>query len=69
VKYNFEENAEKFSSFDTDEDQAGKIKCLHDNFCQLLDRIVMAKKSNWSEDHLEGVLPDLKYPKKYLENS
>ena len=55
AKYTFEENAEKFSLFYTDGDQSGKIKCLQDNFCQILDRIVMAKKPNWSEDHLEGV--------------
>jgi hypothetical protein len=55
AKYTFEENAEKFSLFCSDEDPAVKTKSLQDNFCQLLDSIVMAKKPNWSEDHLEGV--------------
>jgi hypothetical protein len=56
AKYIFEENAEKFCLFNTDGDQAAKIKCLQDNFCHLLDRIDMTKKPNLSEDHLEGVL-------------
>lgn len=51
----FEENAEKFCILERDGDQAVKINCLHDNFCQLIDRIVMAKKPNWSEDHFEGL--------------
>ncbi len=55
AKYTFEENAEKFCLLDTGGDQAVKINCLHDNFCQLLDRIIMTKKPNWSEDHVEGV--------------
>lgn len=55
AKYTFEENAERFCLFDAHEDQAVKIKCLHDNYCQIVDRIVVAKKPNWSEDHLNGV--------------
>lgn len=55
AKYTFEENADKFCVLDTDEDHAANISCLHDNFCQLIDRIVMAKKPNWSEDHFEGL--------------
>lgn len=55
AKYTFEENADKFCILDTDGDHAANISCLHDNFCQLIDRIVMAKKPNWSEDHFEGL--------------
>lgn len=55
AKYTFEENAEKFCLLDTDGNQTVKIGCLHDDFCQLIDGIVMAKKPNWSEDHFEGL--------------
>jgi hypothetical protein len=55
AKYTFEENVEKFCILDTNEGQAVTIDCLHANFCQLLDRIVIAKKPNWSADHFEGL--------------
>jgi hypothetical protein len=55
AKYTFEENAEKFSLFRSDEDPAVKTKSLQDNFSQLIDRIVIKKKLNWSKDHLKGV--------------
>ena len=55
ARFTFEENAEKFCILDKDGDQTLMRNCLHDNFCQLLDRIPMEKKPNWSEDHFEGV--------------
>lgn len=56
AKYTFEENAEKFCVLDTDGDQSeNNVSCLHDNFCQLIDKIVLAKKPNWSEEHFEGL--------------
>lgn len=55
AKYTFEENAEKFCLLDTDGEQAVKIDCLHNNFCQLIDTVVMVKKPNWSEDHFKGL--------------
>ena len=55
AKNTFEENAEKFCLLDTAGDQTAKKECLHDDFCQLIDTIVMAKKPNWSDDHFKGL--------------
>jgi hypothetical protein len=67
VKYTFEENAEKLLPI-PDEDQDVRVKNLQDDFCQLLDGIVLPKKPNWSEDHLDGVYNGFERSKKiYLE--
>lgn len=55
AKYTFAENAEKLPLSDLDEDRAVPINRLQDGFNQLLDRIVLTKKPNCSEDHLDGV--------------
>jgi hypothetical protein len=55
AKYTFEENAESFCLLDIAGDQTVKLDCLQDSFCQLIDRIVMAKKPSWSEDHFKGL--------------
>jgi hypothetical protein len=55
AKYTFAENAENLPLSDLDEDRIVTIKRLQDGFNQLLDRIVLTKKPNCSEDHLDGV--------------
>lgn len=55
AKYTFAENAEKLPLSDSYEDRAVIIKRLQDGFNQLLDRIVLTKKPNCSEDHLDGI--------------
>jgi hypothetical protein len=55
AKYTFAENAENLPLSDSYEDQDVVIKRLQDGFNQLLDRIVLTKKPNCSEDHLNGI--------------
>ncbi|RPJ77731.1 MAG: hypothetical protein EHM20_05560 [Alphaproteobacteria bacterium] len=55
AKYTFEENAEKLSLSHSDADLDVRIKSLQDNFNQLLDGIILPKKPNCSEDHLDGI--------------
>jgi hypothetical protein len=55
AKYTFTENAENLPLSDSYEDRAIIIKRLEDGFNQLLDRIVLTKEPNCSEDHLNGI--------------
>lgn len=55
AKYTFEENVEKFSLSCSDENCDARIRSLQDEFNQLLDGIVLSKKPNCSEEHLDGV--------------
>ncbi|MGE5458175.1 MAG: hypothetical protein ACM3RX_07460 [Methanococcaceae archaeon] len=55
ARYVFQENAENFSLSRSDEDPAVRIKSLEEDFNQHLDRIILPKKPNCSEKHLDGV--------------
>ncbi|HIH93443.1 TPA: hypothetical protein HA338_05195 [Methanosarcina acetivorans] len=63
AKDTFEENAEKFISSSPDEDPAEKIQNLQDRFNLIIDTIVVRKKPNYSQDHLEGIYEGFKKSK------
>jgi hypothetical protein len=73
AKYTFEENAEKFSLSYLDEDRDIRIKSLQSDFNQLLDRIALSKKPNFSEDCLDGIRIGFERSKEifreFIENS
>lgn len=63
AKDTFEENAEKFISSSPDGDPTAKIQNLQDRFNLIIDGIVVHKKPNYSQDHLEGIYEGFKKSK------
>lgn len=68
ARYTFEENIEKLSLSDSEEDKDEnkpvKTKSLQDSFSKLLDRIILEKKPNCSEERLEGIYTGFERSKK-----
>lgn len=55
AKNTFNENAEKFVSFDFDKGQTAETRNLQDKFNLIIDSIVVKEKPNHSQDRLEGI--------------
>jgi hypothetical protein len=55
AKNTFNENAEKFASFNSDKDQVAEAQNLQDKFNLIINSIVVTEKPNHSQDHLEGI--------------
>lgn len=51
----FNENAEKFVSHNLDEGHIIEAQSLQDRFNLIIDSIIVKKKPNYSQDHLEGI--------------
>lgn len=64
ARYTFEENVEKLSLSDASEDKIVKTKSLQDDFNKLLDKIILEKKPNCSEERLEGIYTGFERSKK-----
>jgi len=67
AKYTFTENVANLPFYDSCEDRAEVIKRLEDGFKQLLDRIVLTKKPNCSEDRFNGIYSGFEMSKKLFK--
>ncbi|WP_440947327.1 hypothetical protein ACSAZL_03365 [Methanosarcina sp. T3] len=67
AKDTFEENAEKFISPASGEDLTAKMQSLQDRFNLIIDTIVVHKKPNYSQDHLEGIYEGFKKSKELFK--
>ena len=67
AKDTFEENVNKFMTYDSEDARDIKIQNLQDTFNSIIDTIDVREKPNYSRDQLEGIHKGLEKSKELFE--